>query len=288
MQRMKSIALLFLLACAVSQAGTRVRDTVYYATGKRADGRITITWPAFTSGAKTVAAGTLDVRVSNGVLDVELEPTPAGISYTARYYLNNGVSNLEYWIVPTSATPVTVAAIRTATIPTPNLQISVGQIGQSGAQTGQCLAWTGTSWQPVDCAIAGVVDATRIQGRDVATTAPGGGMVLTWNATAGRWEPQGLTATTPVDGQMLRFDGASGRWQTVTVVDQETPSGVLDGVNTVFTLASAPSPANGLILFRNGIVQKRGFDYTLLGNTITFVPAATPQPEDVLLAWYRF
>ena len=78
-----------LLCCGLMHAGTRIKDTVYLANGKRADGRITITWPAFVSGAKTVAAGTLDVRLSSGVLDVELEPTPAGISYTVRYYLNN-------------------------------------------------------------------------------------------------------------------------------------------------------------------------------------------------------
>ncbi|MGE5571092.1 MAG: hypothetical protein ACM3S5_18815 [Rhodospirillales bacterium] len=194
---MHRIFAFILLACVSMQAGTRIRDTVFYANGKRAEGHITITWPAFTaSSGRTVAAGTLDTKITNGLLDLDLEPNPDGTSYTVRYFLNNGVSNLEYWIVPTSATAVTIPSVRTATIPTPNLQISPGQITQGGATTGQCMAWSGTSWAPVDC-VAGGNNATQIQGRDVASTAPSGGMVLTWNAAASRWEPQAVSGGVP-------------------------------------------------------------------------------------------
>jgi hypothetical protein len=64
--------------------------------------------------------------------------------------------------------------------------------------------------------------------------------------------------------------------------------GTIDGTNVVFTLANPPSPAAGLVLFRNGVAQKNGLDYTLAGSTITFVTAATPQAGDTLLAWYRY
>jgi len=77
-------------------------------------------------------------------------------------------------------------------------------------------------------------------------------------------------------------------WQPVTFADQETVGGTIDGTNVAFTLANPPSPAAGLVLFRNGVAQKNGLDYTLAGNTITFVTAATPHPGDVLLAWYRY
>jgi len=92
----------------------------------------------------------------------------------------------------------------------------------------------------------------------------------------------------PTEGQLLRWNATLQRWEPVTIVDQESPAGDLDGTNAVFTLASAPSPAAGLILFRNGIVQKRGVDYNLAGNTITFIPEAIPQSGDILLAWYRY
>lgn len=69
--------------------------------------------------------------------------------------------------------------------------------------------------------------------------------------------------------------------------DDETPAGAIDGVNTVFTLARAPSPAASLLLYLNGIVQRpAGADYTLAGNSITF--NAAPQIGDNLEAWYRY
>lgn len=50
----------------------------------------------------------------------------------------------------------------------------------------------------------------------------------------------------------------------------ETPAGVIDGMNTVFTLANIPNPATSLQLFRNLGIAAAGTDYTLSGRTITF------------------
>lgn len=61
----------------------------------------------------------------------------------------------------------------------------------------------------------------------------------------------------------------------------------MDGVNTSFTLANAPSPVSSLYLYRNGLLLEAGTDYTLSGSGIQFVSAATPQPGDSLLASYR-
>ena len=62
---------------------------------------------------------------------------------------------------------------------------------------------------------------------------------------------------------------------------------VVDGTNGTFTLASTPSPASSLVLYRNGIAQKPAVDYTLTGATVPFLTGAIPQPGDTLLAWYR-
>lgn len=98
-----------------------------------------------------------------------------------------------------------------------------------------------------------------------------------------------VDSTAPADGQMLRYNGTTHKWERVTLADQETPDGLIDGINATYTLTSTPNPANGLIVFRNGLVQKAGgFDYTLTDNIIEFVPAAIPQPGDTLLAWYRY
>jgi hypothetical protein len=69
--------------------------------------------------------------------------------------------------------------------------------------------------------------------------------------------------------------------------DGETPAGSTDGVNLVYTLSGAPVPAESLALYRNGVLQKAGFDYTLGEKTITFFSAAAPAPGDVLQAYYR-
>lgn len=71
--------------------------------------------------------------------------------------------------------------------------------------------------------------------------------------------------------------GGVGGWS-------ERPSGSMNGTNTVFTLAAAPSPSTALILAINGVVLRPGVDYTISGNTITLNTA--PLSTDWLRAWY--
>jgi hypothetical protein len=90
----------------------------------------------------------------------------------------------------------------------------------------------------------------------------------------------------------VRVDGTAGPCGVATVpapdfVDGETPAGAMNGLNAVFTLASTPSPASSLQLYRNGLLQKLGLDYTLAGSAITFATASVPGVEDVLLSSYR-
>lgn len=60
----------------------------------------------------------------------------------------------------------------------------------------------------------------------------------------------------------------------VAFVDKETPSGLINGANTVFTLAFTPISGKEYV-FLNGILQEAGAgnDYTISGNTITFADA---------------
>ena len=62
-------------------------------------------------------------------------------------------------------------------------------------QTGKVLGNDGTSaqWQALGGDVTGAVgtnSVVRIQGRNVAASAPGSGQALAWNATAQQWEPQ--------------------------------------------------------------------------------------------------
>lgn len=74
-----------------------------------------------------------------------------------------------------------------------------------------------------------------------------------------------------------------------TFVDDEIPSGVIDGSNTVFQLAFAPSPEASLRLYKNGILMRRGGDYTLTGINLALITAPLGGSEpDVLEAFYRY
>jgi hypothetical protein len=88
----------------------------------------------------------------------------------------------------------------------------------------------------------------------------------------------GLTAT-------VNTLSASG--SNAVFVDAAIPGGTMNGVNTAFTLASAPAPTTSLTLFRNGILQRVGIDFTLSGSAITFAAGSIPQSGDFVRAYYR-
>jgi uncharacterized protein YoxC len=87
-----------------------------------------------------------------------------------------------------------------------------------------------------------------------------------------------LTATV----NTLRASGSNA-----VFVDAETPGGTMNGTNTAFTLANPPAPMTSLTLFRNGILQRAGVDFTLSGSAITFTAGSVPQTSDYVRAYYR-
>lgn len=66
--------------------------------------------------------------------------------------------------------------------------------------------------------------------------------------------------------------------------DDETPSGTVDGANADFTLTSTPI-AGSLKVYVGGSRQRETEDYTLSGNTITFIIA--PETNSIILCDYR-
>lgn len=53
----------------------------------------------------------------------------------------------------------------------------------------------------------------------------------------------------------------------------ETPSGAINGSNTVFTLAQSPLENEAVDVYLDGIKQIVTTDYSVSGSTITFVVA---------------
>ncbi len=58
-------------------------------------------------------------------------------------------------------------------------------------------------------------------------------------------------------------------------------AGVIDGVNAIFTIQVGTVSYS---VFKNGVYQTIGFDYTALGNQFTFVPGAEPVIGDIISA----
>ena len=65
--------------------------------------------------------------------------------------------------------------------------------------------------------------------------------------------------------------GITGSGKIHTHVWNETPTGLINGVNVTYTLSASPNPANSLQVLVNGLLQREGAGqcYTLSGTTLT-------------------
>jgi len=259
------------------------------------------------SGWRVIGAPTV-VRFSGGAFTFALAPTdsatPAGQYYKVTCSVPQQAVNgrsvgpyswgPRYWLIPTNANSLDIGTVEmTSPPPSPSWVINWSQLAQNGAQVGQAPVWSGTSWQPgtaLASAAWGLILGRLSDQADLRTAiTPGGDLAGAVNAaTVIGIQGNAVAPGAPADGQYMRWKAANSRWELVTFVDQETVAGTIDGINHIFTLVNAPFPPAGLVLFRNGIVQKQGFDYDLSGTAITFRTGAVPQPDDVLLAWYRY
>ena len=69
-------------------------------------------------------------------------------------------------------------------------------------------------------------------------------------------------------------------------VEEEEPSGTVNGTNKDFTIAKAPNPINSLKVYVNGQRMTTTEDYTFAGITISFVTA--PPTTSIVRVDYRF
>lgn len=122
-----------------------------------------------------------------------------------------------------------------------------------------------------------------------------GGKATAVGTRSGNTTQFGTTFGTLTSGNLTKFDasgniidsGVSAASVTpINFADNEIPSGTINGSNVTFGLAHTPNPAGSLQLFRNGLLQIAGTEYTLATATITF--ATAPLTGDTLVAWYRY
>jgi hypothetical protein len=250
---------------------TTISDVLFKADGMRFNGLAQITWLSFDSATgASIAQQSTTVRIIDGNLFVQLTPTSNATplaQYLVLYESDGKIQFQETWNVTPSTTPLRVRDVRTAQ---PLFPITGG--GGAGGIT-----------QILESDVTGLVADLTAR----AVKGPG----YSNSRTAIINDVGQIEGAVGTSTDCIHVDGTSGACgsggSSITFVDEESPGGVVDGANASFTIASTPAPVGSLHLFRNGILQKVGFDYILSASTIVFFVAATPQPGDTLLASYR-
>jgi hypothetical protein len=247
---------------------TTIQDVLYKADGSRFNGTLAITWSSFQAAdSSAIATQSTAVKVVDGNLRVQLVPTSGStppMVYSVTYNSDGRVQFHETWAVPASTQPVRLRDVRVA------------------ASTVTASDTGGGSGTVNESDVVGLT--ADLAARPIKGPAYAAGSVAIVNQTGALESASGnATDCVHVDGS----SGPCGSSQDASFVDAESPSGIVDGANTQFTLSALPNPSASLALYRNGMLQKVGQDYALSGQVLAFVSAAAPQPGDTLLAWYR-
>jgi hypothetical protein len=252
-----------LTTCALAQNLTQIRDTITNADGTPFNGTVVITWNGYsTTLTGSISPLSTSARIYTGALSVLLVPTTTAASgsyYQVVYSSSDGtVMWTETWQVPPSTTALTVAAVRVSSTAGSGSPTSTGTTGTGGT------SGSGTSqYATLPIAINQVTNLS-------STLAQINTALTSLNSTV-----NGLTSS------------SASLTSTVAYIDAEVPSGSINGTNTAFQLSQNPNPTGTLEVYLNGLLEARGVDYTLSGQTLTFAAASIPQSGDILQVFYR-
>ena len=210
-----------LAAMAWTQAvsTTTVQGTVYLANGQPGAGTLAISWPSFTTAAgQAIAADRMTATIApDGFVSVNLAPNvgamPAGEYYTAVFYMSDGSTSTQYWVVPAAA-QASLAQVQSRVMPAAQAVQAVskayvdqaiaelsqsGLTGSGGTLSGP-LNLSGDPTQPLQAADKHYVDA------EVGTAVPlaGGNMTgaLTTPTVNGVQAPTTASAQTTLQAAM--------------------------------------------------------------------------------------
>jgi len=244
------------------------------------------------SGAGQITAGAGLTKTAN-TLDVGQNATGAIVVNADDIAWNPDNSTLEITGSGPGTARIKDAGVTTAKIADGNVTLAKLSDLRLTAGAGLTLNYAAGNVRS-DNSVA-VVTASSIALTDAATNfveVTGAGSVSsnTTGFTSGRI-PLGTVVTsggaiTTINDRRAWLDAEVGTLSNSNFVDNETPSGTINGSNVTFTLAFTPT-AGSEHLYLNGVLQNPGGgnDYTISGATITYNNA--PQTGDVLLVSYR-
>lgn len=199
---------IFLWGAALA-AQTVITDTVRKPDGTVFQGNVSIQSPELTWNNQTYARATLRYNITqNGILSVSLVPNvgalPEGTSYRVQYEGRDGSRYVEWWVVPSSASPLLIHQVRRGSSPAwPTTNIAPFQISGARGFPGKVLCSDGD----IFTLCSGLTDPTTFRG-DIAyrgasaiqrlgVGAPGtvltsNGVEPTWQTPAGGTGGQGI------------------------------------------------------------------------------------------------
>ncbi len=303
--------------CALAQTTlTQIQDTVYNPDGTLFSGTVVITFNGFATPGN-IAPQSTSAQIYTGALSVLLVPSTTaspGAYYQAIYNSSNGlITWTETWSVPPSSTPMTLSQVRTST--TEGSGGSGGSGGQGGGSGGggvtlpiqiSDVSGLTSDLAAINSSLSGLTTAenalTLTVSSDTSSISTLNSILNGLNTTVGTVTNTVTGLTTTVTGVSntvttlgntvtslsAQVNSITAGSSTAMFADGETPSGTMNGTNAIFSLATAPTPVASLQLFRNGLEQMSGIDFTLSGNTITFLNGNIPKPSDIVQAFYRF
>ena len=256
-------AMLAVQAAVAQSTLTQIQDTVVNSDGTPFSGTVVLTWNGFTGpSGGTVSPLSTSARIYNGALSVLLVPTTtasAGTFYQAVYNSSNGlITWTETWQVPPSTTALTLSTVRTSST-------QAGGTGASGSSGG-----SGGTSTPVG---------------QYATLPISINQVSSLSADLASINSAIATLTAQLNNLIANGAGAAAG-TNASFIDAESPAGTVDGTNTAFNLAQLPT-SGSLSVYRNGLLQSVGVDYTVTGSAVTFLPASVPRVGDVVASFYR-
>lgn len=243
-----------------------------------------LSWKA-AARAATTTAGTLASSFANSsVID--------GVTLATgdRILVKNQATASEngLYVVAVSGSPTRSTDANSSTTLTDNMAVFIEE-GTTNADTAWTLTNNGVitvgTTLLVYAQFAGTGGVGTVTSVSVATANGFAGTVATATSTPA------ITVSTTITG-VLKGNGTAVSAATAgtdylapaSFVDDETPSGTINGSNTAFTLANTPI-AGTVKIFLNGLRQKVANDYTISGSAITYL--AAPLTGDTLTADYR-